>query len=180
MRNDSFEETPQTTGMTVLAIDVYYHPDHAKVAGVLFDWSDKAPQSTLTAIVSEVAPYQPGQFYKREMPCILELLKQVNLETLSAILVDSHVFVSNKKDYGLGGHLWESLGEVIPIVGVAKRSFHNTEKVTIPVTRGKSTNPLYVSAVGMEVQDAARLVEGMKGTYRIPDILKTLDQLSRS
>ncbi len=164
----------------VLAIDVYYHEDHAKVAGVLFDWADTVPHSTLTTIVSEVAPYEPGQFYKREMPCILALLKQIDLKTLAAILVDSHVFVSNEKDYGLGGHLWVAIDKAIPVIGVAKRSFRDTEKVTIPIRRGQSANPLYVSAVGMDAQEAARLVKEMDGAYRIPNLLKTLDQLSRS
>lgn len=164
----------------ILAIDVYYYDDEAKVAGVLFDWNDTQPQSTIIAQVSNVASYQPGQFYKRELPCILELLKQVDLETLSVILVDSHVYVSNEKAYGLGGHLWESLDGKLSVIGVAKRSFHETDQVTVPVVRGQSTNPLFVSAIGMDKEAAARLVEGMHGPYRMPDILKTLDQLSRS
>ena len=164
----------------ILAIDVYYYDAEANVAGVLFDWPDAQPQSTVVTTVSNVAPYQPGQFYKREMPCILELLKQVDLKTLSAILVDSHVFVSNEKAYGLGGHLWDVLDGVLPVIGVAKRSFHETDQVTVPVVRGQSSNPLFVSAIGMDMEVAARLVEGMHGAYRMPDILKTLDQLSRA
>jgi len=164
----------------ILAIDVYYDEDSAKVAGVLFDWSDTAPQSTVTTIVQDVAPYQSGQFYKRELPCILKLLEQVDLSLLDGILVDSHVYVSNEKAYGLGGHLWDALDGAVSVIGVAKRGFHATEKVSIPITRGQSANPLFVSAVGMEAEEAARLVEAMHGSYRIPDLLKAVDQLSRS
>jgi len=163
----------------ILAIDVYYYEEHANVAGVLFNWLDTVPQSSITTTVHNIAPYVPGQFYKREMPCILKLLEQVDLEQLEAVLVDSHVYITNNKDYGLGGHLWEALGGKTPIIGVAKRSFHNTDKVTIPITRGKSANPLYVSAIGMETTAAAQLVTEMVGEYRIPKLLKIVDELSR-
>ena len=114
----------------LLAIDVHYKDSYSKSVGVLFNWVDKAPHSIITDTINDVAPYKPGQFYKRELPCILQLIKQVDLSAIEVIIVDGHVFVDNDKTFGLGGHLWQALNEKTPIMGVAKRRFHNTEQVS--------------------------------------------------
>ena len=54
----------------ILAVDVHYRQDHAKCVGVLFEWEDERPKHTLVAIIDEIAPYQPGKFYKRELGII--------------------------------------------------------------------------------------------------------------
>ncbi|WP_298137367.1 endonuclease V [Flavobacterium sp.] len=92
-----------------LAIDVHYKETYAKAVGVLFDWEDENPKEIVTAIINEVAKYESGQFYKRELPCILELLKQIDLEKVDCIIVDGHVYVNDDKSLGLGGHLYHSL-----------------------------------------------------------------------
>lgn len=163
----------------LLAIDVHYKTTYAKAVGVLFDWGDESPQRIITDIVNDVAAYEPGQFYKRELPCILQLLKQVNLNTLEAIIVDGHVFVDNNKTFGLGGHLWRALDEKTPIIGVAKRAFHNTEQVSTPVYRGESNNPLYISSIGIPEEAVLEKIKLLHGDYRIPTILKILDQYTK-
>ena len=95
----------------ILAIDVHYKEDYAKSVGVLFQWNDAEPQQLITATRNDVAPYEPGQFYKRELPCIMQLLEQVDLSTLDAIIVDGHVFVDDQKSFGLGGYLYQTLDE---------------------------------------------------------------------
>lgn len=159
----------------ILAIDVHYKESFAKAVGVLFDWEDESPIEIITTIVKEVAEYESGQFYKRELPCILELLKQVDLEKVDCIIVDGHVYIDNEKKLGLGGHLYHSLKEKIPVIGVAKKSFINTEKVSFPIFRGESKVPLYVSSIGLENDFVIKNIIGMKGKYRIPTILKILD-----
>ena len=164
----------------LLAIDVYYKATYAKAVGVLFEWEDESPQCVVTNIVNDVEDYEPGQFYKRELPCILQLLKQVNLNSLEAIIVDGHVYIDNNKTFGLGGHLWQALDQKIPIIGIAKKAFHNTEEVSIPIYRGQSQNPLYVSCVGISEQEVLAKVQLLHGAYRIPTILKLLDQYTKS
>ena len=164
----------------ILAIDVYYHKDTtARVIGVGFDWDDHIPKQVYKETVHQAAAYVPGQFYKRELPCILKLLDHIQLDQVTCIIVDGHVFIDNNKTFGLGGHLWKSLKEEIPIIGVAKRSFHDTAQVSIPVLRGTSTNPLYVSSIGIAIEEAVKNIQHMHGQYRIPTILKALDQLTR-
>ena len=63
----------------ILAIDVDYRDNNtAKAAGIVFEnWTDEFPKATITTIISPIADYEPGQFYKRELPCILALLDKM-------------------------------------------------------------------------------------------------------
>ncbi|MDA0167933.1 hypothetical protein OJ998_02455 [Solirubrobacter taibaiensis] len=63
-------------------------------------------------------------------------------------------------------------------MGVAKSAFRSATHA-IPVLRGRSTRPLYVTAAGLEASTAAALVREMAGTYRLPDALRRVDQLTR-
>jgi deoxyribonuclease V len=47
------------------------------------------------------------------------------------------------------------------------------------VLRGGSARPLYVTAAGLSADEAARRVRDMHGPYRIPTLLKRVDQLCR-
>lgn len=158
-----------------LAVDVHYKETYAKTVGVLFNWEDETPKEIITTIVKEVAKYESGQFYKRELPCILQLLEKIDLKNVDSLIVDGHIYVNNDKTFGLGGHLYHALSEKIPIIGVAKKSFVNTNKVSFPIYRGESIVPLYISAIGYEVEKAIQNIINMKGNYRIPTILQVLD-----
>lgn len=163
----------------VLATDVYYKDDSAKAVGVVFNWEDENPTAIINTLIPKVENYISGQFYKRELPCLLKLLEEIDLTTIKAIVVDGHVYVDNNLTPGLGGHLYQALNKQIPIIGVAKKAFHNTEKVSFPIYRGLSKAPLYVSAIGITPDEVISAVLNMKGKYRIPDILKIVDQESR-
>ncbi|HNA95557.1 MAG TPA: endonuclease V [Saprospiraceae bacterium] len=164
----------------ILAIDVHYKETYAKAVGVLFNWQDEHPQTVITAIINEVEEYQSGQFFKRELPCILELIKQVDITSIEAIIIDGHVYVDNQKKYGLGAHLWSVLNGVVPIIGVAKKSFIRTNEVCHPVCRGESKQALYVSVIGdIDMNNAVQHIRLMKGEFRIPKMLKYLDQLTK-
>lgn len=157
------------------AVDVHYKSDCAKVVGVLFNWQEENPLELFEETMNGVAEYVPGEFYKRELPCILKLLRKIDLEELEAIIVDGYVYLDDNKTYGLGAHLWQAIDEKIPVIGVAKTRFHNNSKNVCEVLRGRSYKPLFVSAIGMNFQDAANNVKQMAGNNRIPDILKKLD-----
>jgi deoxyribonuclease V len=159
----------------ILALDVHYKSSYAKNVGVLFNWADDTPIKIITTKLDEVAEYVPGLFYKRELPCLLDVIAQVDLSQIEAIIVDGHVFIDNAKNYGLGGYLWDALSGETPIIGVAKRAFHQNELTNEPVLRGESKNPLYVSAIGMDIEEAVQKVKAMHGVYRMPTILQIMD-----
>ena len=160
-------------------VDVDYREatGHAVAAAVLFErWSDAEPRHALTATVSDVEPYVPGSFYLRELPCILTVLQRVDIP-LDALLVDGHVWLGEGKP-GLRAHVFDALGGRVPVVGVAKNAFG--ESNAIHVLRGSSESPLYVTAVGMPASVAAEHIRSMHGEHRIPTLLKAVDHLSRA
>jgi deoxyribonuclease V len=170
----------------IICTDVFYGENTALAAAVLLnDWTDATPMQTWTTPIASVEPYVSGQFYRREMPCLLQLLAPV-LPTLKqnggVIVVDSYVWLGTDEDGvaipGLGAHLYDALKGEIPIVGVAKTRFAAASPVQ-EVLRGSSHSPLYVSAVGMELAEVAQSVQNMAGEFRIPEMLKRVDRLCR-
>ncbi|OCG09080.1 hypothetical protein A9G13_03225 [Gilliamella sp. wkB178] len=164
-----------------LAIDVYYMQDRAKTVGILFEhWS--ASKAEITGIITDyqdnVAPYQSGQFYQRELPCIMALLNKIDLSNISAIIIDGYVHLQDGK-LGLGGHLYNALKQTIPIIGVAKKPFLGNSQYLIEVLRGNSKHPLYVTAIGTQLDAAASNIKSMTGKYRFPDLLSFLDQQTK-
>ena len=128
-------------------------------------WTAAEPVQVNCVQVEQVAPYEPGAFYKRELPGLLKALASVELP-LEAIIIDAYVWLDEGRG-GLGWHLYEALERKIPVVGVAKTRFRPAEKVAIPVLRGESQNPLWVTAIGIEVAFAAERVKEMAGEFRV-------------
>lgn len=160
----------------IAAVDVCYHELGATAAAVLFEnWADDQAKAQHLCHIPQVADYQPGQFYRRELPCVLAVLKLLP-QAPAVIVIDGHVWL-RPGEPGLGWHLHEATG--IPVIGVAKTSFDQSPHAA-HVFRGESMKPLFVTAAGMEQQDAARHIESMHGAYRLPTLLKSVDQLCRS
>ncbi|HKO55214.1 MAG TPA: endonuclease V [Thermoanaerobaculia bacterium] len=156
----------------IACFDVAYGSDGAVAAGVLFrDFPDAVPVAEQTTIIDAVEPYVPGQFYRRELPCILALLSATRWKP-DIILIDGYVHLDDQP--GLGAHLHAAVGGIV--IGVAKTRFGNAG---LPVLRGTSKTPLYVTAVGMDVRDAAEHVRAMHGASRIPTMIKRADRLGR-
>lgn len=129
----------------IIAFDTYYYDNKAKTIGVGFnEWEDDNPIEIYSEIIEGIAEYEPGSFYKREMPCILSLLKKINLNKVQLIIVDGYVILNDNGKYGLGGHLYEKLSEKIPIIGVAKSGYDSNKLNSKALLRGESKKPLYV------------------------------------
>lgn len=162
----------------ILATDVHYTNSIAMVAGVLFrQWDAESPEHEYTCKVEGIAPYESGNFYKRELPCLLALLNKHHL-TVGCIVVDGYVHLDEDMRPGLGKVLFDALGGTVPIIGVAKNPFPGIGD-NHKIMRGKSKNPLYVTTTG-NLTDAKNNIEGMYGEFRIPKLLKRADQLCRS
>jgi deoxyribonuclease V len=160
-------------------LDVAYHGLEANAAAVLFrSWGDGFGKREIVTKVASAAEYLPGQFYRRELPCLLALLALAE-EPLEALIVDGYVWLENGNLPGLGAHLYEALGRSTAVIGVAKSRFAGADGA-VPVLRGGSNRPLQITAAGMDVRVAAHHIETMHGKHRIPTLLKRADQLSRS
>ncbi len=165
----------------ILAFDTWYdNAGKAKTVCLAFEhWHDAQPFAIHTAFMEHVADYTPGEFYKRELPCILDLLATLPYKDIEAIIVDGFVFLDDEQKLGLGGHLYEALERKIPVIGVAKTNFASIDQLKKPVLRGESLKPLYVTAIGIDIETSAQHVKGMAGDYRLPALLKQLDQLTK-
>ena len=162
----------------IFCVDVDYQTGVATTAIVGFRaWPDARPSSeAVYRSHAEAAPYEPGQFYKRELPCILDALQRVGAP-IETVVVDGYVWLGPERP-GLGARLHAALGGGVAVVGVAKRSFLGATDA-VPVTRGESRQPLFVTAVGMDVQAAAAHLLQMHGAFRLPTLLKHVDRLAR-
>jgi deoxyribonuclease V len=162
----------------ILATDVDYRRKKAVAAGVLFyDWQDEVAIKELVTECEVAGDYLPGEFYRRELPCLLRLLEQVEVN-LNTIMIDGFVYLGQQRSPGLGWHLYQALGKRVAVLGVAKTAFKDTP-VDMAVRRGTSQRPLYVSAIGVDEAKARNHIQSMHGRDRIPALLKRVDRLCR-
>lgn len=162
----------------ILAVDVHYREDHARVAGILFrDWRDAWPVAVRVLECEVAGAYRPGEFFRRELPCIERLLRETD-EPLECIVVDGFVYLGHERRAGLGKHLFDALNGQVPVIGVAKTPFRDTPKITAAF-RGLSKRPLYVTAAGVSDELARECILAMHGEHRIPTLLRRVDRLCR-
>ncbi|WP_066805385.1 endonuclease V [Moraxella oblonga] len=168
--------------MIYLILDVYYkdieNQTIANVAGIRFTGIENNNiLNEYKIIVNHVEPYQSGQFYKREMPCLLSLINQIK-EPFDVIIIDGYVYLDGLEKPGLGKYLYDQLIIKKPIIGIAKTNFYGTPS-EYRIYRGTSKHPLYVTCINIGIDTAKTLVQKLQGQYRIPDIVKKTDILSR-
>lgn len=167
----------ETGRRAFVAVDVHYlSSGSARAAAVVAaDARFGEVVAERTEVVAEVLPYRPGEFYLRELPPIRAVLH--GLAGLSLLVVDGYADLDPGGRPGLGAHAHAEFG--IPVIGVAKTAFH-TATHAVPVLRGTSARPLFVTAAGMPRDEAAGLVRHMAGQHRLPDALRRADTLART
>lgn len=159
----------------IVCVDVDYRQDSAVAAGLWFrGWSSDVVEHQAVTFITAVADYEPGAFYRRELPCLLEVIALG--PAADVVVVDGYVWLG-EGIAGLGAHLHDAIGGTV--IGVAKTRFLAATDA-LPIYRGASRTPLFVSAVGVPTETAARSVSAMHGPYRMPTLLKQVDSLARS
>jgi deoxyribonuclease V len=167
----------------ITCLDVDYRPASSVAAAVsLQQWMDAASAHEIVHTTADPpAEYEPGQFYRRELPHLLAVLGLLPAPP-RLIVVDGFVWLADAADGtagpGLGAHLHAALGRVVPIVGVAKRPYRLANRA-VPLLRGESQVPLWVTSVGIPLDDAIASVASMHGEHRIPTLLRRVDRLAR-
>jgi deoxyribonuclease V len=155
-------------------VDVHYLPnDEARAACIIFpDPATDVVAWSGTVMVQGVAPYVPGAFYQRELPCLKAILARA--PDFDTIFVDSYVNLGSKP--GMGQYLYDLYGGRIAVIGVAKTLFAGAPSA---VVSRNGASPLYVTAAGKSLAEAVRIVTSMHGPYRLPTLLKRVDSLCR-
>ena len=192
--------------MKKIAIDAYYNNGICHVVGGIFNkWGDKHVSRFIYADVKVDSEYIPGKFYKRELPGILKLLEQVDLDEFDTIIIDGYVhlkelsYISDRGKFiegpikrGLGCHLRTALSSYylerkpkkrLNIVGIAKTLYGDNSQYGM-CYRGESKNPLYITGLNLYrgkygkllcTFGLVRAIKRMAGEYRIPTIIKEVD-----
>ena len=156
----------------ILAFDTYYFDNKAKTVCLAFEnWETSDEHQVFTEILEGISDYISGEFYKRELPCIISLYEKINTENIEAIIIDGFVYLDDNEKLGLGGHLYNSLNKKIPIIGVAKTNFATIETNKKALLRGSSLKPLYITAIGIDLETATENIKNLSGPNRMPDIL---------
>lgn len=163
-------------GTLYAAVDVCY-PGAGGARAAVVVASDAAFSRIVaerTTRLRQAAPYRPGRFFERELPPIRAVL--AGLRGIRLLVVDGYVDLDPSGRPGLGAHVHTEFA--VPVIGVAKTAFR-TATHAVPVLRGGSARPLFVTAVGLPLPEAAGLVRGMAGRFRVPDVLRRADALAR-
>ncbi len=166
----------------ILAFDTYYFEDKAKTVCIAFEsWANESNFKIYDEILGGIEEYTSGEFYKRELSCILSLLEKIKVEIahIELIIVDSFVYLDDEGKFGLGGYLYKALDEKVPIIGVAKTNFATIDNLKKSLLRGDSQKPLYITSIGIDLEKATELIQNMEGKFRNPTILKHLDTLTK-
>jgi deoxyribonuclease V len=161
------------------AMDVHYESGMSVAACVVFDnWQDNEPADLIRAIVRGASGYRAGRFYERELPCLISVLQKAYCG-FDTIIIDGYVHLKPETGKGLGTYLFESLSYSTVVIGVAKNPLTIADQF-VPIFRGRSRKPLFVSAIGCQAEQAARSILSMHGPYRIPTLLKLADRHARA
>ncbi|WP_020560909.1 endonuclease V [Thiofilum flexile] len=162
----------------IACFDVHYNETSAYAAVLVFEnWDSAIPSYENKIALNDIAEYEPGNFYKRELPPLLELLSQLP-QPPEILIIDGYCDLSESGQPGLGARLLEHLPYAPIIIGVAKNRFKAATHA-IEVFRGGSARPLFITALGMSKEEAANKIASMHGSYRIPTMLKAVDSLAR-
>lgn len=159
----------------IAIVDVYYREDRAVVGVVLVEelLQEEPSREISIEYPSSVGNYEPGHFWKRELGPIVHALSSL-YNMPETVMVDGYVSLGEDRP-GLGAYLEQAFPGLV-VVGVAKNPFRDSG--ALPVVRGGSKNPLWVS--GAEAEYWADQVRKMAGPYRIPALIKRADHISRA
>jgi deoxyribonuclease V len=165
--------------LCVLDVDYDDVSGTAKAAAVCVDHAgvDAARGAAFAVDVDGVAPYQPGAFFLRELPCLLAVLAQASVVDGVALVVDGYVVLDDDGKPGLGMRLHEATGR--PVIGIAKTSFKGSRHARAVLRGRTATRPLYVTAAGVDVDVAAATVLAMHGLDRLPTAVVHADHVAR-
>lgn len=162
-----------------IMLDTYYRDTHANVAALgVKDLHASTPDIRWSCQCPLGHDYEPGAFYKRELPGILTTLAYNPGPAMTGVVIDAYVDLDEHGHGGLGRYLYDALDRKVPIIGVAKSKFRDAP-AHWELRRGQSDTPLFVTSAGMSLADAKALVKDMHGPYRMPTLLTLVDQYSR-
>ncbi len=185
-------------GDQILAMDIQYDQNQAYVAGAIQSWGSDQIQAWAGAC-QVGADYQSGFFCFREGPPLYDFLKALATQKQikpQLIIVDGHG-IAHPRRFGVAS--WLGLATQTPTLGCAKRTllpyatepalskgsttdvWLDEEKVGFVLRSRTGVKPIFVSPGHLvSLATAQQVILGLKGTYRIPELLRQADQMARA
>jgi deoxyribonuclease V len=186
---------------TVAGLDVSYAGDgggtgdRLAAAAVVLDGTTLEVLEESVAVGTAEFPYVPGLFAFRELPTLLDALR--DLKTTPDLLVCDGFGVAHPRRFGLACHVGLLTG--VPAIGVGKTAFIGAYEPpgarrgdTSPLVDGgepvgrvlrtrDDVKPVFVS-VGhrADLDTACRHVLSLAPEYRLPETTRRADRLSRN
>lgn len=164
----------------VVIIDADYNEEtrEGHVAGIVAkNILSEQEEYVITAFVTEIEDYIPGQFYRRELQSVDSIISQIEKGDIEMIVVDGYAD-SGTEEHALGTYVYEKYN--IPVIGIGKNKYDRCVLENLEVYRGESKKPLYVTSKGMDNEQAKTLVKKMAGKFRIPYLVKYADNRARN
>jgi deoxyribonuclease V len=162
-----------------LIVAVHFEGTQAQAAAVAFEaWDAAEATQTYLSRIGQVEPAVRGELDLRELPCVLQLLREHRLEP-ELILLEGFVHLDANETPGLGQHLYQALNGRVPIVGVSKRRLPGLA-AQIEVMREEETPPLLVTCAGIDIGAAKARLRAMHGRKRVPTLMKLAARLAKS
>ncbi|HEY0955327.1 MAG TPA: endonuclease V [Roseateles sp.] len=162
-----------------LAIAVHLDGAQAQVAAVAFEaWDSPEATKTYLTHIAQVEKPARGELDLRELTCVMQLLREHKLMP-ELILIDGFVHLDADETPGLGQRLFQALGGVTPVIGVAK-----TGRPGLPaqfeVMREEEARPMTVTCAGVDIGAAKARVRAMHGRKRVPTLMKLAARLAKN
>jgi len=162
-----------------LVVAVHFEGAQANAAAVAFDaWDAAEATKTYVSRITHVEPAVRGELDLRELPCVMQLLREHSLEP-ELILVDGFVHLDADETPGIGQHLYHALGGRVPIVGVSKKRLPGLA-AQFEVMREEEAQPLLVTCAGIDIGAAKARLRAMHGRKRLPTLMKLAARLAKN
>ena len=164
-----------------LAIDVHLDADGGLAVALSFDdWGAVEPTRTYTSRIAHVEKAVRGELDLRELPCILQLLREHALEP-ELVLIDGFVHLDAQETPGLGQHLFHALGARTAVIGVSKTAMASMAETPaqFEVAREEEARPVVVTCAGIDLGAAKARVRMMHGKRRVPTLMKLAARIAK-
>lgn len=162
-----------------LIVAVHFDGGQANAAAAAFDaWDAAEATKTYVSRIADVEKVVRGELDLRELPCVMQLLREHSLEP-ELILLDGFVHLDADETPGLGLRLYQALGGKVPIVGVSKKGLPGLP-VQFEVMREEETQPLCVTCAGIDIGAAKARLRAMHGRKRVPTLMKLVARLAKN
>lgn len=162
-----------------LIVAVHFEDAQATAAAVAFDaWDAAEATRTYLSRIAHVEPAVRGTLDLRELPCVMQLLREHKLEP-ELILIDGFVHLDADETPGLGQHIFHALGGSVPIVGISKKRLPGLT-AQFEVMREEETQPLLVTCAGIDIGAAKARLRAMHGRKRLPTLMKLVARLAKN